>query len=124
MSVRQVREQPEQLSKLFNPERFEWFWLGDEHGEYAVAALAEAEDECLEAHMEVTDWGLRARRGLAKDVVWLKQYARKKGRKRILCVRYDAELDPRWPKFLKLYGFTDYAVVQTAFLHIDGEDET
>lgn len=119
MSVRQVTKCPQELAYLPDHGRFEWFRLGDEQGDYAVLGLAEAGADCLELHLEITDWGLRARKGLARDMGWLREYARTRGKSRILGLKGGRELDPIWPKFTRLYGFTGHAVVQTAYLDVD-----
>ncbi|WP_147819676.1 hypothetical protein [Salidesulfovibrio onnuriiensis] len=119
MSVRQVAQCPKELAYLPCHERFEWFRLGDARGDYAVLGLAEAGEDCLELHLEVTSWGLRARKGLARDMDWLREYARACGKSRILGLKGGEEMDPVWAKFTRLYGFTGYAVVQTAYLDVD-----
>lgn len=120
MSVKSMEQCPEPLSYLPQQERFEWYSLCDEQGEYAVAAVAEIDAKTLELHLEVTHWGLRARKGLVQDMDWLKQRARSQGKQRILGLKGGWEIDPLWPKFTKLFGFSGHAVVQTAQLELGG----
>ncbi|MGE4292679.1 MAG: hypothetical protein AB7E32_10770 [Desulfovibrio sp.] len=102
--------------------------LFDEAGTYGYAAVAERED-CLELHLEMTRWGPQARRGLARDLEWLKARARALGKLRITGIRQEPGVpdgslprpDPRWPKFTRLYGFSGQCVLQAAFLELEPE---
>ena len=119
MSVTNVDTAPAQLQSLPRPQRYQWYRLGDDLGEYAVAAVAEAGED-LELHLVVTDWGLRARRGLVRDMEWLKDMARNRGKRRILGVKLEtADVpDPRWPKFTRLFGFTNHCLIQSAMVDL------
>lgn len=97
-----------------------FYSLADEAGQYAAAALAEHPD-ALELHLTVQRFGPATVRALRADMQELKRMAREMGKTRIIGLRVEpgAEVDPRWPKFTRLFGFTGQRVFQAAELHLD-----
>ena len=110
---------PHPAQAHYDPARYAFYELRDEHGTYAHAAVSEHED-CLELHLEVVRWGPRSRRAMVADLEWLKDLARERGLARIVGVRQEADgqPDPLWAKFTRLYGFTGQNVLQTAWLDL------
>lgn len=94
-----------------------FFDLADDGGAYAAAALAEHPD-CLELHLCVLRFGPATVRALRADLEELKAMARALGKTRIIGLRAEdgPEPDPRWPKFTRLFGFTNQRVLQAAEL--------
>lgn len=121
MSVKQTGVCPKQFSGLPQQDRFTFYSLEDGAGQYGVAALADAGQDMLELHLEMTRWGARARNGLKRDLEWLKCYARENGKSRILGMKseHGTKPDPLWPRFTSMYGFEDHSVVQFAFLETE-----
>jgi len=99
--------------------RLSFFELSDGRETYAVAALAEHAD-CLELHLEVLRFGPATVRALRSDVEELKAMARRLGKERIVALRTEEgqTIDPRWPKFTRLFGFTGQRVFQAAELRL------
>lgn len=108
------------LAELQEPWRLRFFSLSDRGGLYAAAALAEHPD-ALELHLEVLRFGPATVRALRADLVELKRLARQLGKIRIVGLRMEPgpEADPRWPKFTRLFGFTNQQVLQAAELRLD-----
>lgn len=108
------------LSGLHDPCRMRFFTLSDESGVYAAAALAEHPD-ALEVHLSVLRFGPAAVRALRADMEELKAMARRLGKSRIVGLRVEPgpEADQRWPKFTRLFGFTNQQVLQAAELRLD-----
>lgn len=108
------------LAGLHEPGRMRFYSLSDRSGQYAAAALAEHPD-ALELHLTVLRFGPATVRALRADMEELKRMARQLGKKRIVGLRVEPgiEADPRWPKFTRLFGFTNQRVLQTAELTLD-----
>ncbi|MDQ7836081.1 MAG: hypothetical protein RDU24_11920 [Humidesulfovibrio sp.] len=118
-----IFEQPgahSSLSGLPESRHMRFFTLSDAAGLYAAAALAEHPD-ALELHLSVLRYGPATVRALRADVEELKALARRLGKTRILGLRVEPglEIDPRWPKFTRLFGFTNQRVVQAAELSLE-----
>jgi len=108
------------LLGLHEPWRMRFYSLSDKAGQYAAAAVAEHPD-ALELHLTVLRFGPAAVRALRADMEELKGMARRLGKKRIVGLRVEPGLaaDPRWPKFTRLFGFTNQRVLQAAELTLD-----
>lgn len=113
-----AREVPE-LSGL-SPENYAFFELRSGHGPaYAFGALGEHADS-MELHLAVID-GRKAFRNFGADLEWLKDYARRAGKSRIVGVKSSPDLqsaDPSWRKFAERFGFTFRNVSQVAALEV------
>jgi len=108
------------LSDVQEPWRLRFYSLTDEAGQYAAAALAEHPD-ALELHLSVLRFGPATVRALRADMEELKRMARQMGKTRIIGLRVEPgpQADPRWPKFTRLFGFTNHQVLQAAELRLD-----
>jgi hypothetical protein len=108
------------LTGLHEPWRMRFFSLADEAGQYAAAALAEHPD-ALELHLTVLRFGPATVRALRADLEELKDLARRLGKRRIVGLRVEpgTQADPRWPKFTRLFGFTNQRVLQAAEMNLD-----
>lgn len=118
MSVSRIRERPGVFREI--PDcGYCWYSLRDEKGEYAVAGVARRGD-ALELHLEVECWNLRTARNLRRDMEWLKEYARETGARRIVGLRSEGSGRPDllWPKFTRMFGFRNQALVQVASLEL------
>lgn len=113
------REVPPTFRSFPAPERYEWYRAEDEDGLFAYVALAEA-GEAMELHLEAVRWGPKARRAMESDLEWVKAEARRRGKRRLLGLKAEEGHvpDPRWHKFVGLFGFENVAVVQTATLNL------
>lgn len=108
------------LEYLSDPGRFRFFELADGRGTYAAVALA-VHPDCLELHLEVLRFGPAAVRAMRADMAELKAVARSLGKTRIVGLRCEPgpELDPRWAKFTRLFGFTGQRAYQAAELRLE-----
>ncbi len=108
------------LTGLHEPRRMRFFSLHDTVGQYAAAAVAEHPD-ALELHLSVLRFGPATVRALRADMEELKHMARRLGKRRIVGLRVEPGIkaDPRWPKFTRLFGFTNQRVLQAAELTLD-----
>lgn len=117
MSVKILEIQPEAFEH-FPAGHYRYCKLYNRDGTYGFAAMAE-HDEAIELHLEMTRWGPKVCRSLQKDAAWLRRQAAQKGKVRIVGIRQETgELDPRWPKFTRMFGFTGQAVMQTAYCEV------
>lgn len=105
------------LSGLHEGRIFEFMDLADAEGTYAAAAIGERPG-CLELHLTMLRWGPRSARALRQDLEWLKELARSRGQGRIVghTIAAGLEVDRRWFKFARAYGFTRQLVHQSAEL--------
>ncbi len=118
MAFKITSKQPDQFNH-FPDQGYTYFRLYNKNGEYGVAAVAE-HDDALELHLELSRWGAQVRRSLARDARWLRSYAQKHGKSRIVGIKQESgEPDPRWPKFTRIFGFTGQTLLQTAFMEVD-----
>lgn len=119
MTIVPLATPPEPFATFPHPERYEWYRLDDEDGPVAYAALAES-GEAMEMHLEALRWGPQAKRTMNSGFQWVKEHARKQGKKRIIGLKaeHGTRPDPRWPKFVGLFGFGNNAIVQTATLEL------
>ncbi|MGE4505211.1 MAG: hypothetical protein AB7D51_07670 [Desulfovibrionaceae bacterium] len=107
----------------FPAREYLWLRLADERGEYGWAALAQR-GELLEVHLELTRWSVSVRRTLAGDAARLRAWARRRGVRRMVGIKEEADAaapDPRWPKFTRIFGFAGHTLVQTAVAELGGE---
>ena len=120
MSMHRVDAAHSSLTYLSPADRFSFYELADEAGTYAAAALATHAD-CLELHLVVLRFGPKAVRSLRADVEELKRLAKSLGKTRIAALRTESglEIDPRWPKFTRMFGFTGQRVYQAAELLVE-----
>lgn len=103
------------------PEReFTFVDLTDKAGTYATAAIGERVG-CLELHLTVLRWGPRCARAMRQDLEWLKELARSRGCGRIVghTITPGLDVDRRWFKFARTFGFSRQRVHQTAELSLD-----
>lgn len=120
MALYPVETAHHSLSALKPVDRYSFYELADETGTYAVGAIARHED-CLELHLEVLRFGPATVRALRTDVGALKTLAKSLGMSRIAAVRVEAGPLPdlRWPKFTRLFGFTNQRLYQAAELLVE-----
>ncbi|GAB7023766.1 hypothetical protein [Salidesulfovibrio brasiliensis] len=113
------RKAPQPFQGFPSPERYEWFRAEDEEGLFAWVALAESGED-MELHLEAVRWGPQARRSMTSDLEWVKAEARRRGKRRLIGLKAEAgqHPDPRWAKFVGLFGFGNIGVVQTATLEL------
>ena len=118
MSVRETRTKPEAMAH-FPDDRYRWLTLHDGGDVYAYAAIRERGPD-LELHISFIRWGPQVRRRVREDVAWLKDEARRLGKKRIMGVRADGQgrFDPGLFRFARMFGFTAVCVLQTASLDV------
>ncbi|WP_316896297.1 hypothetical protein [Pseudodesulfovibrio indicus] len=120
MAVRELDARPEAMGSFPDDGTYRWLELGDTNGPYGVAAIA-PRAEYLELHLTVTRWGPGVRRGVARDLEWVKDEARRLGLPKIMGVRADGEgrFDPNLFRFARLFGFTETCVFQTASMNVN-----
>lgn len=119
MAVARISERPAEFQDVCG-QGYEWYRLSDEGEPYAVLGLA-LRGEGLELHLALTRWGKRVRRAIARDRAWLIEHARRLGARQIVGLRAaaDGRLDPRFPKFAALYGFSRHYLLQAVVLDLD-----
>jgi len=117
VSVREIGDKPEVMSHF--PDCYRWLELHDRGDVYGHAAVAERGDD-LELHVTLHRWGPQVRRNVAGDVNWVKEEARRLGKKRVMGVRAscEGEFDSKLFRFAALYGFTEICVLQTASMNV------
>ena len=100
-----------------NARPYEHVDLADEAGIYATAAIGD-HPGCLELHLSILRWGPRCARALRRDLEWLKNLARARGKTRIVGVTIPNGLEPdhRWFKFTRAFGFDRQQLHQSAEL--------
>lgn len=110
------------LSPLPTGRPYEFLDLADRAGTYATTAIAD-HPGCLELHITVLRWGPRSARAMRRDLEWLKDLARSRGKGRIVGITIPQALvaDQRWFKFARAYGFTSQCLAQSAELILDGD---
>lgn len=114
MSLHMLEHKP-RLYAHFPDAPYRYCQLYNRDGTYGFAAIAEHSD-AIELHLEMVRWGPKVCRSLRRDAAWLRRQAARRGKKRIVGIRQETgELDPRWPKFTRMFGFTGQAVMQTAY---------
>jgi len=120
MSMHPLKNAHPSLQDLKPADKYSFYALADETGTYAVGALAQHPD-CLELHLEVLRFGPKTVRALRADVEELKILARSLGKTRIAAVRVEGGQCPdlRWPKFTRLFGFTNQRLYQAAELLLE-----
>lgn len=121
MSVKEQEHKPEAMAH-FPDQPYRWLEL-HEHGEvYGWAAIADREDD-LELHLSLSRWGPGTRRALCNDFRWLQKEARALGKQRILGIRADVcgRVDPRFFRFVKLFGVAETWVFQVAAMNVGSE---
>lgn len=118
MSVRETETKPEPMAH-FPDGHYRWLELHEQGDIYAHAAVAESGND-LELHVSFYRWGPQIRRNVSEDVAWLREEARRLGKKRVLGVRANGqgEFDPKLFRFARMYGFTDLCILQTAALYV------
>ncbi len=118
MSVREIGRKPDTMSH-FPDDTYRWLELHDCGDVYGHAAVAERGD-ALELHVSFLRWGPQVRRNVRNDVEWVKEEARRLGKKRIMGVRANGEgsFDPKLFRFATLFGFIEKAVFQTVTMRI------
>ncbi len=117
MGIQKIQKQPKEFSH-FPKAHYCFYTLHNQSAVYGTAALAEHPD-FFEVHLELTRWSPKICRCLQEDSKWLRYYAQKKGKQRIVAIRQETgAIDPRWPKFTRLMGFSKHAIVQTALLEV------
>jgi hypothetical protein len=118
MSVRETTEKPAPMAH-FPDHAYRWLELrlaGETYGHAAIAGRGED----LELHLTLARWGPAIRRELGNDLEWLKEEARRLGKRRILGVRVDGQgkFSPELFRFAGLFGFTEQCVLQTVAMKI------
>jgi len=121
MSIRPTKNAHPAQTYLNPARRYRFFILGNTSGPYAAGALAEHPDS-LEVHLEVLRFGPGVLRALRADMEELKGMARRQGKSRLVALRAECGPvpDARWPKFMRLVGFTNHRQYQTAELDLGG----
>jgi len=123
MGIRPTKNAHPAQAYLKPARRYRFFILGDARGPYAAGALAEHPDS-LEVHLEVLRFGPGVLRALRADMEELKRMARRQGKSRLVALRAECGPvpDARWPKFMRLVGFTSHRQYQAAELEL-GHDQ-
>jgi len=118
MLIRQ-EQVPPPFREFAHRQRYEWYRAEDERGLYAWLALAESGED-MEMHLEAVRWGPQTLRSMRTDIERVKEKARRRGKIRLLGFKAEqgTEPDPRWARFVGLFGFGGHAVIQTAALEL------
>jgi hypothetical protein len=95
-------------------DNYRWLELSDDIGAYGHAAFKERGD-ALEVHLTLARWGPSVRRQVRDDSLWVKKEAKRLEKRKILGVRADTSgnFDPNLFRFARLFGFTNFCVLQT-----------
>jgi hypothetical protein len=111
MSVRELSKKPDSMNHFPDDAKYRWLEMHHDGEVYGNAAIAEQGD-ALELHVTLTGWGSRIRKSMREDVKWLKNEAKRLGKRRIMGIRANGQgvFDPRLFKFAKLFGFTEEGV--------------
>jgi len=119
MAVRELTDKPVCMAHFPENDGYRWLELSDHAGPYGHSAIKERGDE-LEIHLTLARWGPDVRRQAALDMDWVKNEAKRLGKKRILGVRADAEgrFDGNLFRFGSLLGFADFRVLQTMSISV------
>jgi len=114
MSVKETVTQPDTMAHFPENDGYRWLELRDDTGTYGHAAFKERGDT-LELHLTLARWGPAVRRHVRKDSLWVKEEAKRLGKKKILGIRADTSgvFNPNLFRFAKLFGFTNFCVLQT-----------